>query len=62
MSALAQGMLCFRLMNPNDSLATVACGIGGGSLVNAGITPPNPVLTRRNSKRPKEWEWDWDSW
>ncbi|KAI3994486.1 hypothetical protein MKX01_012743 [Papaver californicum] len=44
----------------DDSLAALACGIGGGSLVNAGVMIPTPVTVRRNSKWPKEWEYDWD--
>ena len=38
----------------------MACGLGGGSLVNAGVTVPTPVRARRNPKWPKEWERDWD--
>ncbi|XP_031254883.1 cholesterol oxidase-like [Pistacia vera] len=51
----------FQLFEQGDSLAAVACGLGGGSLVNAGVMLPTPVRTRRNPKWPKEWEWDWDS-
>lgn len=39
----------------------MACGLGGGSLVNAGVTVPTPVRARRNPKWPKEWERDWDN-
>ena len=39
----------------------MACGLGRGSLVNAGVMLPTPVRTQRNSKWPKEWERDWDS-
>ncbi|KAJ6361854.1 hypothetical protein OIU78_002296 [Salix suchowensis] len=42
-----------------DSLAAVACGLGGGSLVNAGVMLPTPTRARRNPKWPKEWEMDW---
>ena len=38
----------------------MACGLGGGSLVNAGVMLPTPVRARRNPKWPKEWERDWD--
>ncbi|OMO82332.1 hypothetical protein CCACVL1_11980 [Corchorus capsularis] len=51
----------FQVYEQNDSLAAMACGLGGGSLVNAGVMLPTPVRTRRNSKWPKEWEQDWDS-
>ncbi|XP_055961325.1 uncharacterized protein LOC130015369 [Mercurialis annua] len=49
----------FQVYVQNDSLAAVACGLGGGSLVNAGVMLPTPVSARRNSKWPKEWETDW---
>jgi ferredoxin len=39
----------------------VACGLGGGSLVNAGVMVPTPVRARRNPKWPKEWERDWEN-
>ncbi|KAK8315402.1 hypothetical protein V6Z12_D01G239100 [Gossypium hirsutum] len=51
----------FQVYEQNDSLAAMACGVGGGSLVNAGVMVPTPVRTRRSSKWPKEWETDWDS-
>lgn len=38
----------------------MACGLGGGSLVNAGVMLKTPVRARRNPKWPKEWERDWD--
>ena len=38
----------------------MACGLGGGSLVNARVMLPTPVHARRNPKWPKEWERDWD--
>ena len=44
----------------DDSLAAVACGLGGGSLVNAGVMIPTPIRARRNSIWPKEWEKDWE--
>ncbi|CAK9167617.1 unnamed protein product [Ilex paraguariensis] len=50
----------FQLYRYDDSLATVACGLGGGSLVNAGVMLPTPVRARRNPKWPKEWERDWE--
>lgn len=38
----------------------MACGLGGGSLINAGVITPTPVRARRNLKWPKEWERDWE--
>ena len=38
----------------------MACGLGGGSLINAGVMLPTPIRARRNLKWPKEWERDWD--
>ncbi|KAJ6698372.1 CHOLESTEROL OXIDASE [Salix purpurea] len=45
----------FQLHEQKDSLAAVACGLGGGSLVNAGVMVPTPTRARRNPKWPKEW-------
>ena len=39
----------------------MACGLGGGSLVNAGVMMPTPVRARRNPKWPKDWEGEWNS-
>lgn len=39
----------------------MACGLGGGSLVNAGVMMPTPVRARRNPKWPMEWEREWDN-
>ncbi|KAL0543664.1 hypothetical protein IC582_018765 [Cucumis melo] len=50
----------FQVFEQNDSIATVACGLGGGSLVNAGVMVPTPVLVRRDPNWPKEWERDWN--
>ncbi|KAI7998979.1 Cholesterol oxidase [Camellia lanceoleosa] len=41
-------------------VATVACGLGKGSLVNTGVMIPAPICARRNPKWPKEWEKDWE--
>ncbi|KAI0519706.1 hypothetical protein KFK09_007165 [Dendrobium nobile] len=43
-----------------DSLAAVACGFGGGSLVNAGVLLPTPIGTRRDTRWPKDWNKDWE--
>lgn len=51
----------FQLYGQDDSMAVVACGLGGGSLVNAGVMLPTPLKARRNPKWPKEWERDWES-
>ncbi|KAK9289704.1 hypothetical protein L1049_007863 [Liquidambar formosana] len=50
----------FQMYEQDDSVAMVACGLGGGSLVNAGVMLPTPVRARRNPKWPKEWEKDWE--
>lgn len=44
----------------DDSLAVMGCGLGGGSLVNAGVMMPTPVRARRDAKWPKDWEKDWE--
>ncbi|XP_059646651.1 long-chain-alcohol oxidase FAO2-like [Cornus florida] len=49
----------FQLYEQGDSLAAVACGLGGGSLVNAGVMLSTPARARKNPKWPKEWERDW---
>ncbi|EPS66260.1 hypothetical protein M569_08517, partial [Genlisea aurea] len=42
-----------------DSLAMTCCGLGGGSLVNAGVLLPPTVQARRNPRWPEAWEKDW---
>lgn len=44
----------------DDSLAATACGLGGGSLANAGVMIGTPVRAKRNPRWPKEWESDWE--
>ncbi|XP_024187001.1 uncharacterized protein LOC112191810 isoform X1 [Rosa chinensis] len=51
----------FQVYEQNDSLAAVACGLGGGSLVNAGVMISTPVRARRHPKWPKEWERNWNN-
>ncbi|KAF5954060.1 hypothetical protein HYC85_006916 [Camellia sinensis] len=51
----------FQLYEQDDSLAAMACGLGGGSLMNAGVMLPTPIRARRNPKWPKEWERDWEA-
>ncbi|XP_070665018.1 uncharacterized protein [Malus domestica] len=51
----------FQVYEQNDSLAAMACGLGGGSLVNAGVLVPAPARARRNPKWPKDWERNWDN-
>ncbi|CAL5387361.1 unnamed protein product [Camellia sinensis] len=50
-----------ELYEQDDSLAAMACGLGGGSLMNAGVMLPTPIRARRNPKWPKEWERDWEA-
>lgn len=49
-----------QIHQDDDCLAAVACGLGGGSLVNAGVMLPTPASTRRKLKWPKDWERDWE--
>ncbi|PIA59161.1 hypothetical protein AQUCO_00400194v1 [Aquilegia coerulea] len=44
----------------DNSVAAVACGLGGGSLINAGVMVSTPARARRNKKWPKEWNNDWE--
>ncbi|XP_073044275.1 uncharacterized protein [Primulina eburnea] len=50
----------FQMYQQDDSLAVMGCGLGGGSLVNAGVMMPTPVRARRDAKWPKDWEKDWE--
>ncbi|KAL7096577.1 hypothetical protein ACP275_10G087000 [Erythranthe tilingii] len=50
----------FQVHIEDDSLAATACGLGGGSLVNAGVMLPTPARARRDPRWPKPWEKDWD--
>ncbi|XP_058087469.1 uncharacterized protein LOC131234548 [Magnolia sinica] len=50
----------FQIHEQGDSLAGTVCGLGGGSLVNAGVMVSTPVRARRDPKWPKEWQHDWE--
>ncbi|KZV40453.1 hypothetical protein F511_41770 [Dorcoceras hygrometricum] len=50
----------FQVHQQEDSFAAMGCGLGGGSLVNAGVMMPTPVRARRDVKWPKDWEKDWE--
>ncbi|KAK6147236.1 hypothetical protein DH2020_018148 [Rehmannia glutinosa] len=50
----------FQVHIQDDSLAAMACGLGGGSLINAGVMLPTTVRARRDPKWPKAWDKDWD--
>ncbi|KAK6147228.1 hypothetical protein DH2020_018140 [Rehmannia glutinosa] len=50
----------FQVCIQDDALAATACGLGGGSLINAGLVLPTTVRARRDPKWPKAWEEDWD--
>ncbi|KAH0464804.1 hypothetical protein IEQ34_004907 [Dendrobium chrysotoxum] len=56
------GGICVKdqIHEEGDSLAAVACGFGGGSLVNAGVLLPTPIRTRRDPRWPKDWNKDWE--
>ncbi|XP_068658121.1 uncharacterized protein [Aristolochia californica] len=51
----------FQVHIQGDSLTGVVCGLGGGSLVNAGVMVSTPARTRKNPKWPREWEKDWEA-
>ncbi|KAH6826457.1 hypothetical protein C2S53_014311 [Perilla frutescens var. hirtella] len=50
----------FQLHIQDDALAATACGLGGGSLVNAGVMISTTARARRDPRWPKSWEKDWD--
>ncbi|ONK71300.1 uncharacterized protein A4U43_C04F7050 [Asparagus officinalis] len=50
----------FQVHDQGDSVAAVACGLGGGSLVNAGVIVPTPARVKKDPRWPKEWNKDWD--
>ncbi|CAM8968767.1 unnamed protein product [Rhodiola kirilowii] len=50
----------FQVHIQGDSVAATACGLGGGSLVNAGVMRVTPLRARKNPKWPVEWERNWD--
>ncbi|XP_057777960.1 uncharacterized protein LOC130996678 [Salvia miltiorrhiza] len=50
----------FQVHVQGDALAATACGLGGGSLVNAGVMISTPARARRDPRWPKSWETDWD--
>lgn len=49
-----------QILEEGDSLSAVACGFGGGSLINAGVLMSTPVRARRDTKWPKDWNKDWE--
>ncbi|XXG88455.1 hypothetical protein AAC387_Pa12g0663 [Persea americana] len=51
----------FQIHEQGDSLVGVTCGLGGGSLVNAGVMVSTPVRVFRNQKWPTEWLNDWEA-
>ncbi|XP_039122109.1 uncharacterized protein LOC120258737 [Dioscorea cayenensis subsp. rotundata] len=51
----------FQVYEQGDTLCCVACGLGGGSLVNAAVLTATPVRARRNPRWPEEWNNDWES-
>ncbi|KAL8517752.1 hypothetical protein ACS0TY_015827 [Phlomoides rotata] len=50
----------FQVHIQDDSLAATACGLGGGSLVNAGVMLPTPARARRDPRWPQAWEKNWE--
>ncbi|XP_057857842.2 uncharacterized protein LOC131066953 [Cryptomeria japonica] len=51
----------FQVIKQEDSVAMVCSGLGGGSLINAGVMAPTPMRARRDPRWPKEWEGSWSS-
>ncbi|KAG9459072.1 hypothetical protein H6P81_003580 [Aristolochia fimbriata] len=52
----------FQIHIQGDSLTGVVCGLGGGSLVNAGVMASTPARARKNLKWPKEWYNGWEAY
>ncbi|XP_024526945.1 uncharacterized protein LOC112345107 [Selaginella moellendorffii] len=50
----------YEVHSHGDSVALVGSGLGGGSLVNAGIIVPTPKRARMHPNWPSEWQEDWD--
>ncbi|KAL6005322.1 hypothetical protein ACLOJK_005887 [Asimina triloba] len=49
----------FQVDVQDDAVAMTICGLGGGSLSNAGVMVPTPARARRDPRWPKEWHQDW---
>lgn len=49
-----------QIHEQDDSLVGAICGLGGGSLANAGVMVSTPVRVKRNPKWPKEWKNNWE--
>ncbi|KAG6549247.1 hypothetical protein Mapa_009233 [Marchantia paleacea] len=45
-----------------DCLALVGSGVGGGSLMSAGVMVPTPKRTRKDHRWPAQWEKDWSKY
>ncbi|KAH6802776.1 hypothetical protein C2S51_034222 [Perilla frutescens var. frutescens] len=50
----------FQVHIQDGALAATACGLGGGSLVNAGVIISTTARAQRDPRWPKSWEKDWD--
>lgn len=50
-----------QLHDQGDSFAGAICGLGGGSLANAGLMVPTPARVKRDPRWPKEWQVDWEA-
>ncbi|KAK1275621.1 Long-chain-alcohol oxidase FAO1 [Acorus gramineus] len=59
--ALGKKDALFQIHEQGDSLAVVACGLGGGSLINAGVIAPTPARVKKDPRWPSEWNKDWDA-
>ncbi|BBN09662.1 cholesterol oxidase [Marchantia polymorpha subsp. ruderalis] len=49
----------FQIRVDGECLALTGAGVGGGSLINAGVVAPTPARTRRDPRWPPEWEKEW---
>lgn len=50
-----------QLHDQGDSFAGVICGLGGGSVANAGLMVPTPTRVKKDSRWPKEWQKNWEA-
>lgn len=51
-----------QLHDQGNSFAGVICGLGGGSLTNAGLMVSTPVRVKKDPRWPNEWHEDWESY
>ncbi|KAG6549245.1 hypothetical protein Mapa_009231 [Marchantia paleacea] len=59
---IGQANNLFQVRLDGDCLALTGAGVGGGSLINAGVVAPTPARTRRDPRWPQEWEKEWSKY